>query len=302
MGLWYIFVILGVIFHSFERIIDKKLVVRKKGLDPLTCAFIRNLCFYISILFIGIFGFFGKIEFFFSLIIVVWSFFHVIASITYDYLIKKNQVIKFEGITFLFSIFLIGIDKYFFEIDYSFLALIGALFLIYGGILVSKNKYSKKNKKVDYVNYLFFSYHFLISIIQVYIFKYNNITYGINEITHYTNTWFYVSLFFLLFMLIKKKHILFFKISKENNFFLKTLLSKFLDSISGLFMLKAISLSSVSKVHLFGSISPIIFFIIVLFLSKILKVDLEEDFNNKSLLRKLCGVIFLGIGSFLIII
>ena len=302
MSFWYVFVIVGLIFHSFERIIDKKLVIKKKGLDPFICSFIRNLCFFISILVIGVFGFFGKIEFFFSIIIVIWSFFHIIASMTYDYLIKKNQIIKFEGINFLFFIFLIGIDNYFFKIDYSFLALIGALFLISGGILVSKNKSLERNKKTDYKNYFFLFYHFLIAIIQVYIFKYYNVNFGINEITFYTNTWIYVSLFYILFTLVRKKHILFFKISKENKFFLKTLLSKFFDSIAGLFMLKAISLSSVSKVHLLGSISPIIFFVVVLFFTKILRFNLEEDFSEKSFFRKLFAVIFLGIGSFLITI
>ena len=302
MSFWYVFVIMSLIFGSFEKIIDKKLIVNRKNLDPLICSFIRNLCFYISILFIGFLGFFGKVEFFFSILIVIWSFFHVLASMTYDYLIKKNQIIKFEGINFLFFIFLIGVDKYFLNVDYSFLALFGALFLISGGVLISKNKSSQKNKKVDYMNYLFFFYHFLIAVIQVYIFKYYNLNSGINEITFYTNTWVYVSLFFMLFILVKKKHILFFKISKENNFFLKIMFSKFFDSISGLFMLKAISLSSVSKVHLFGSISPIIFFLIVLIFTKILKFNLEEDFSEKSFFRKLFGVILLGAGSFLIIV
>ena len=66
-------------------------------------------------------------------------------------------------------------------------------------------------------------------------------------------------------------------------FFIKILVAKLFDSFSGIFFLKAITVGTVTKVYSLSSISPIIFLVTVLFVVKVLKVDLNESLDNKNL-------------------
>lgn len=298
---WYVWVLLGVFFSSLERIIDKKLVINKeRKLDGLLAAFYRNLAFYVFIIVLGLIGPFGEIKLFFVTLIIVWAFFHVFASIIYDYFLKTAEIVRYSSITFILPILLIFFDKYFFNIEYLVLEIIGVFVLVFGGYIVSLDV--KKRKSVFSSKQwalLFFS--FLIGAAQYVIFKHYNRVLGINEVSFFVSTWVFVILFFVIGAFLTKKHKILIKTATKNNFFGKTLVSKFFDALAGLFFLKAIAESTVSKVYALESVLPLMTLLLVLFIVKIIGIDMKESFDRKDLLSKLLGVMLLSIGTYLLI-
>jgi uncharacterized membrane protein len=298
---WIIWTLLGTTFSSIERIIDKKLVIGKKQtLDSLIASFYRNFTYFIIINIFGMIGVFGKINIFFSIPIIVWAFFHLFGSLLYDYFLKNSEIVRYNSIICIFPVILILFDKYLFNISYSAMETIGLLLLVLGGFLVSINVKTKENA-FSIKQWLLLIITFIISGSQLFLFKYYNSTLDINAISFYTNTWFFVILFFIIAILIQRKQGKLITIAKENKFLLKTFVSKLFDSLSGLFILFALVEGTVSKVYALQSASPLIAFLLVWFLVRIAKVNLDESLEGGNIVAKLFGVLILSVGSYLII-
>lgn len=298
---WFVWALLGAFFSSLEGIIDKKIVIKKeKSLDGTVASFYRNIAFYIFILLFGFSGLFGSVTLFIAVPIIIWAFFHVISSIIYDYFLKNSEIIRYNAITFVFPIFLILTDKFIFSINYSALEIIGFFLLIIGGYTVTldgKNRSSIYSSK----QWLLLFVSFLIVASQYGLFKYYNNEFGINEVSFYISAWIFVTVFFIIGIFIRKKQNLLLVTATKDNFFVKTLTSKFFDSLAGLFLLKAVSESSLSKVYSLESISPLITLILVVFLVSVLKIDMKEKLDRSNLVTKSIGIGFLCIGGYLIV-
>lgn len=301
---WFIYALLWVLFSSFENLIDKKLVTDKEDkIDWLISSFYRNFAFYIILLLVGILFYSNTIEIFITLPIILYGGIHICRSLLYDYFLKKSEVTRYSSITFLFPLILILIDKYVFNIGYTVINIIWIFLLIIWWYIITIN-FSNNNIKKTYFSlsqWGMILVSFLIILFQLIMFKYYNTHYWLDEMSFYLNTWFFVLLFFWILILIKKKSKILISTAKNDWFLMKTFISKFFDTLGWLLILKALTLTSITNVYIVGSFSPLIMFLISIFLYLILKVNLKEDFSKNNLLIKLLASIIFLIGSYMII-
>lgn len=299
---WYILTILWIACSSLQRIIEKKIVIWKEfSLDPLIGSFYRNLAFYIFLIIFWLsVDYFWKMYFFISFPIIFRSFFHVFKSIIYDYFLKNTELSRYNSLTFIFPIILVLIDNFFLWESYTFYEIIWIWLLIFWWWIITIERKTKKNI-FSFKQWFLLLIWFLIWWAQFILFKYYNETIWLNEISFYTSSWIFVLLFFIIQIIYKKKFNILISTAKHDWFFLKTLSWKFLDSLWWLLILKAISISTVSKVYSLESIYPIFTFLLVIFLMKVVKINMKEDLDTKNIWYKIISILLISIWWYLLV-
>jgi len=299
--IWFLWALLGTFFSSLDSIIDKKIVVRReKEIDALVGSFYRNLMFWVFIILIGLSGIFGKIVPMFAFPLLIFAVLHVGSSLVYDHFLKNSEVIRFTSIGFIFPFILIVGDRFIFDITYTLQDFIGIFLLVLGGYVMAYNFIDGKSA-FSLKQWGFFIFAFLVGIFEYVLFKIYHNSVGINEVSFYFSAWIYVMIAFSIFILIKGKLKIMPSTAMKDGYIYKTSVSKFSDALGGIFLLKAVSLSTITKVHSIEAFAPLIVFILALIMYKQFKWDLKESFDKKNLTMKFLAVIMLSIGGYLII-
>ncbi len=213
---------------------------------------------------------------------------------------KKSEIIRYNGIVFIFPLILILCDRYLFRISYSLPEVFGFFLLIIGGYIISMDGRTRRTV-FSKMQWLFLSLAFVISASEYFLFKYYNDAMGINSISFYVSAWIFVLLFFVAGIFFRKRQGMLVATFREGGFFGKTLVSKIFDSLSGIFILNAVAMGTVSRVYSLESVSPLITFVLVFLLVKAFRVNMKELLSQHNMLIKLTGVVILSVGSYLIL-
>ena len=300
---WFVWALLGTFFSALESIIDKKIIVtREKDIDPLVGSFYRNFMFWVFIIIGALSGVFGKLVTIYTIPLAIFGVLHVGASLIYDHFLKNAEVVRFRSISFLFPFLLIIGDRFIFSVSYTLQDFVGIFLLVLGGYMMAYNFIDGK-KKIAFTpkQWAFFTFDFLVSMYAYVLFKLYNNSIGLNEVSFFFSAWIYVTVAFLFFIIVTGKVKIMPSTAMKHGFIYKTSVSKFSDALGGIFIFKAISLSTITKVHAITSFAPLILFLLALIMYKQFKWDLKETFDKKNLIMKLIAVVILSIGGYLII-
>ena len=280
---------------SLENIIDKVILIRKpEKIDFLVAMFYRNLWFFIGITLIGLTGFMGKLSFVFTFPFLILAVIYPLTSFAYDYFLRNNELSRFSGIFYTFPLFFLCFDNLFFHLTFSIFRAASVLLLVAGAILFSINP-NERRSSFSRMGWFWMLIYAGGNIYLYIIFKV--VSPAINGVSFYFSTWAMSMVLYALLLIATKKYKKLKETATTDNFFLKTLVSKSLDSFSGVFYLQAISLASLTVVSAFDSLSPLVMLMMLLLISLLLRIHTAEDFSKKTLALKVGATLLLVLGS-----
>lgn len=305
---WIFITISAYFFGALANLTDKFMLGSKKVSSPIIYSF-----------YVGIFGLGSFLLAPFGLHIPNYKIISIcflggalfLFGITFLYFaIEKSEVGRavpiFGAIIPVVSILL---DYFFVNNYFSKSHLIGIIFLITGGLLISFNKNFLNNKKIFFDGFYFsITAGFLVSLAYA-IFKYAS--YYENFITWYiwTRTGSFLSLG--IFFIVPKwkkaiiKSVLSFKNKKNKNSRKSTiklfLFGKISGGISTFLQNYAIGIGSIAIITSMVSIQYIFLLLLVLIFSKKNKKIFNEKMNYFVLIQKIIAIMIIAIGMFFIV-
>lgn len=280
---------------SSENIVDKVILIKKpEKIDFLVAMFYRNFVFLVGIIIVGLTGFMGKLNFAFSVPFLILALIYPLASFAYDYFLRNNEVSRFSAVFYTFPIFFLFFDKLFFHFSFSIIQIIGILLMVAGAMFFSFNITEKKSSFSRRGWFLMLMY-MAINIYLYIVFKVAST--HVNGVSFYFSTWTIMILVYVLLLAVTKKYRKLKETAKADNFLAKTIVSKSIDSLSGIFYLQAISLASLTAVSAFESFSPLVMLALLMFASSVMHVNTTEDFSRKTLWLKAAATFLLVGGS-----
>ncbi|MCH2189261.1 hypothetical protein MK079_05550 [Candidatus Gracilibacteria bacterium] len=138
---------------------------------------------------------------------------------------------------------------------------------------------------------------FLIYAIGFALFKWYHIHQGLNEISFYFSTWVFVMLTYICVICVVKKQTMIVSTAVQDGFLLKTLGAKFFDFLSGIFLLQAIALTTITSAKALQSILPLVILMMTFWIQRS-GISLKEKFH----LHKYIGIGCIVVGSMLLIL
>src|ERR1035437_8820408 len=203
--MWQLFAFGSLFAMAGENIIDKASLVNNAKVDFLVASFWRSFFFFLIISLIGLINFhFGALQFSFNWLILLVAPLGVLSSIIYTFLLKKVELTSTTAFAYFAPIFFFLIDSIVLLNNFPLRIIIGIILLVIGGIGFSINPRTKQ-VKVELTKMVWWS--LLFNIIWAgclaYLFKYLNITQGLNGVSFFSSLWFIISLLLLIVICFK---------------------------------------------------------------------------------------------------
>lgn len=292
---WYIWAFLSMVAGSMEIIIDKVIVIKKpEKIDVFVATFYRNLGFFVVTAILGLIGIFGKLSFVFNLPFLILAILWPLNSFGYDYLLRKVEVSRFNGIFFTFPLIFIFIDDVFFHTSYQGIQILGAFLLVIGAILFSLKTTSEKSpitlKGLFWIVIRIIPNVYLLVVYKMY-------STSVNEVSFYFSVWLLLIAFYLLFIIFTSRYKKLKETAQADNFLVKTIVAKSFDSLCSIFYLEALAIASLTAVSAFTSFSPLVMLTMLLSISLFTKINTTEDFSKKTLILKIFATVILIAGG-----
>jgi uncharacterized membrane protein len=293
---WFVFALLASIMFALCNVFDKFNLTKK-----IKNSFSYNIIgIAFNIFPVLLLIFYLKLNFDFStLLATMYGLIFVFLYVVYNKAMMEEDASRVVSISKISPIFVLALSFLLLNEVLNYHKYFGIIFLVISALLVS---YKKSEKR----------FHLSTGIILAFCFSFSIAVMGI--ITKYTLGYIDYWTFFLwnlignmigcLFMIlipsIRRNAIRdASKIDKRT--FLTVFLASMFTWLGYLFYFVATSLGNVSLVSALGSIQPLTVFIITLFLTVHRPKILKEEISKMSLTFKILAVIFIIIGSYLIV-
>lgn len=298
--MWELLALGSLLALAFQNIIDKGSLIKYVEVDFTVASFLRTVFFFFFITSISYLIFpLRYLHFSFNWLILIAALFGVISSLSYTLLLKKMEITTLTSYTYLAPLFFLFIDAKLLDLHFTPKIIIGIFLLVFGGVGFTFNFDLKSKKMRNTIVFACFFFTIIWNGCLAYLFKYLNLTEGINGVSFFSSLWFLNSLILLLMICIKAKSKLLFQ-TPVLLYMKRVAVSKFFDAISTILWVSAIGFVAVSRLSAFEALYPLILLLFVIISQKIFKLDLGENLEHKFLFVKIFSTIFLVIGGLLV--
>lgn len=302
--MWQLYSFLSLFFGATEETIDKATMVGSKAISHLNAAWIRNaisfgISFFAAILISRAFP-----SLVISIPIIILGVLYGLNAITYTVLLKQVEITASSIMTSFIPLVFLPIDL--FILNHHFLPrqIIGVVVLVLGGAIFfyrGRNTKSTITKKQILLLISIFLFDALLVGFESYLFKDYFENLHLSETNFLVNMWgvmfLFLTILVVVFSLYQRKIP---AIHLHKKYMQGSFLSKISDYGASFFFLKALTISSTSQVTSMKAFYPIVLVLLVIAAQKKLKVNLEEFLDRRSLIPKICGVITICLGVFLV--
>jgi drug/metabolite transporter (DMT)-like permease len=302
--MWQLYSFLSLFSGAAEETIDKAAMIGSKEISHLNAAWIRNaISFGISFLAAILIGH-TLPALIISAPIIILGVLYGIMAITYTVLLKQVEITASSIMASFVPLVFLPIDL--FILNHHFLSrqIIGVIILVLGGAIFfyrGRNNKSAITKKQIILIIAIFLFDTLVVGFESYLFKDYFTNLHLSETNFLVNMWGVMFVFLTVlvigFSLYKKKIP---TIHLHKKYIQGSFFSKLADYGSSFCFLKALTISSTSQVTSMNVFYPVVLLLVVIGTQKNLKVNLEEYLDRRSLIPKICGVIIICLGAFLV--
>ena len=292
--LWLILVFIALFIWTFENVIDK-FVISHDLKDPVTLVTIFGLVF--GMIFVAVGVFLG--DNFFNQSLILWAavggILYIIAVWLYFYLMEYGEVSRIVPIISLKPLVVVLVSFLVFNQRLEWYGYIGVLVIVFGAILISYQKTKRKIQK---------SHFFIGAAISVTAFSLRNII--IEHVTTDASIWSF--LFWLGIMMMLSSLIIFAihhpRIKKKAqlqgiNIMAVTFV---VSGFATVLFFKAIEMGTASLVTALSATMPLFVFIVITLISKYHPKIIHEKISKPILIRKLVAIVFIILGSVLLLV
>jgi drug/metabolite transporter (DMT)-like permease len=302
--MWQLYSFLSLFSGATEETIDKATMIGSKAISHLNAAWIRNaisfgVSFFAAIIISRAFP-----SLVISVPIIILGILYGLNAITYTVLLKQVEITASSIITSFIPLVFLPIDLLILNHHFLPRQIIGVIILVLGGAIFfyrGRNHESAITRKQILLLISIFLFDALLVGFESYLFKDYFENLHLSETNFLVNMWGVMFLFLtvlvIAFSLYKRKipAIHLHKKYMQGSFF-----SKIADYGGSFFFLKALTISSTSQVTSMDVFYPLVLLLVVIGTQKNLKVNLEEYLDRRSLIPKICGVITICLGAFLV--
>lgn len=298
--MWQLSALGSLIAQALEGVVDKAAMVRDGHIHPGVATFWRNalLLFYVTV--VGSLGFFGEMELVFSWPIIAFGCMAALSGYFYTYVLKKVEITGAYIETYLAPIGFLAIDLFVLNTDLSPAQIVGVIVLTAGGFALAFNARTHHMKREFSLRiWGVFLYWLIYDGTQFYLFKYLYEKGEVNEVSFVASVWLIaVSVVFLYLAFTGKAHLLFAHAARR--YVPVVAVSKIFDAASTLLWLHALSFVAVSQVAALNALSPLMLFLVALFVQKETRMNIRERVDKANISWKVVATTMLCLGTLLV--
>ena len=300
--MWQLFSIGSSFFTALEETIDKANIVSQKAIGMFTATFIRNAA-YLAIALLAPLIFTGHVpQVAFTPLLLALGITNAAYSLGYTFLLRRLEVSVSGIFSNLLPIIFLIIDILIFHRVLLSRQIAGIVFLVVGGSLFvfhsSARKLTRRQTWTTVGIFIFGAFYYGF---EAYLFQSYAMHRGMSEVSFLVSAG--VSTILVLLLAGAVRMMLSAPSPKTKlvvHYSAWSLLSKMADYSSAALFLYALARASVSQVSAMGSLYPMILLVVVIVIQKGMRVNLEEVLDRNTAWLKICAVVVMSLGVFLV--
>lgn len=298
--MWQLFALVSVFANACENVADKAAIVLDRRINYAIATFWRNALFLLFATIVGVCGWLGEMHFYFGWSILVFSVFYIFSSYFYTYLLQRIEVTGIAVDTYIMPIVFLAIDTVILHAHLSLEQIVGIILLTLGGLAFALDgKTHRIKREWTLAVWAIFVYWLFYDGAEYYLFKYLNVTEGVNGVSFNVSFSLVGTACMLLYIVwIRKTRLIFAKDAQK--YIPAVTVSKILDTAGALFWMQALTLATVSQVSAIGAIEPIILFLVALVVQKSTRFSVREKTDRRNVFWKFGAVSLLCVGMFIV--
>lgn len=284
--MWQLYSLGSITTNCIENILDKRAIKTLPALDNAVASFIRVFLYFVLVVPIGLL-FQQPIYWYVSPGVILFGVASAMMATTYTVVIKRVNVTTIAILGYTAPLLFLGIDHLLGE-QFSWVQILAILGLISGGIGFSLDR----RLEVDRTALLALAGLLLYSGLEIYYLKWMVRHEAVAVITLVVNIWGWSLPFILGWLVVQKKHQLLLSLDARRYARLVVVAKAFDAGTSTLWGI-GVTLTTVAQFTAMDVFFPPIMLSLALLAQKVFRVDLGEQLERSTLIRKTSTVLLI---------